>query len=96
MLLLIIESIDAIDAIIDIIDAIDDAIFVLNAPIPPFQQIAQAFDPLTHNYPTYLTNNPIPTNWNVVAVPEPETYSMVLAGLGFLGFMAKRRKQQAA
>jgi len=29
-------------------------------------------------------------------IPEPETYAMLLAGLGFLGFMAKRRKQQAA
>ena len=27
-------------------------------------------------------------------VPEPETYTMMLAGLGFLGMMARRRKQQ--
>ena len=26
-------------------------------------------------------------------VPEPETYAMLLAGLGLLGFMAHRRKQ---
>jgi hypothetical protein len=31
----------------------------------------------------------------VTAVPEPETYAMFVAGLGALGFMARRRRQQA-
>ncbi len=32
----------------------------------------------------------------VTAVPEPETYAMMLAGLGLLGFAARRRKQKTA
>ena len=34
--------------------------------------------------------DPNPTN----PVPEPETYAMMLAGLGLLGFTARRRKQK--
>ena len=32
-------------------------------------------------------------NLNLAPVPEPETYGMLLAGLGILGFLARRRKQ---
>ena len=28
---------------------------------------------------------------SVVLVPEPETYAMLLAGLGLIGFMARRK-----
>ncbi|MES2741038.1 MAG: FxDxF family PEP-CTERM protein [Pseudomonadota bacterium] len=35
-------------------------------------------------------------NINVTAVPEPETYAMLIAGLGLVGFMARRRKVVAA
>lgn len=31
-------------------------------------------------------------DFNVSAVPEPETYAMLLAGLGLVGVMARRRK----
>ncbi len=30
---------------------------------------------------------------NVTAVPEPETYALMLAGIGAIGFIARRRKQ---
>ncbi len=30
---------------------------------------------------------------NAAPVPEPETYAMMLAGLGLMGFVARRRKQ---
>ena len=29
----------------------------------------------------------------IAAVPEPETYAMLIAGLGLVGFAARRRKQ---
>ena len=33
---------------------------------------------------------------NVTAVPEPETYAMMLAGLGMIGFMERRRRNNQA
>lgn len=32
----------------------------------------------------------------ISAVPEPETYAMLLSGLGLLGFVARRKKQKSA
>jgi probable HAF family extracellular repeat protein len=31
---------------------------------------------------------------SVATIPEPETYAMMLAGLGLLGLTARRRKQK--
>jgi hypothetical protein len=36
------------------------------------------------------------TNAVAAPVPEPETYAMLLAGLGFVSFVARRRKQKLA
>lgn len=46
-------------------------------------------------YPGGDNYNPaeLHANWQITAVPEPETYAMLLAGLGALGFAARRRKQ---
>ncbi len=56
----------------------------------------------------YLQGMVIAKDWNgdfalhtaggpdILAVPEPETYAMMLAGLGLMGFVARRRKQSQA
>jgi hypothetical protein len=35
-------------------------------------------------------------NHHIAAIPEPETYAMMLAGLGLMAFIARRRKQNNA
>jgi hypothetical protein len=48
---------------------------------------------------TNMAQNPISGQYAAYSpapVPEPETYAMMLAGLGMLGFAAKRRKQTLA
>jgi hypothetical protein len=45
-----------------------------------------------HNMNGYVVEY---TTYGVAPVPEPETYAMMLAGLGLLGVMARRRKQKS-
>lgn len=68
--------------------------------VPPVNQHAWVFD-MGNGYQSTTLKN---TNYNqmfawavrdgqvISAVPEPETYAMLLAGLGLLGFAARRRK----
>ncbi|MDE2365958.1 MAG: PEP-CTERM sorting domain-containing protein, partial [Betaproteobacteria bacterium] len=32
----------------------------------------------------------------IAPIPEPEAYAMMMAGLGLIGFMARRRKKHLA
>jgi hypothetical protein len=53
-----------------------------------------AFDSNGNSSPVALDNNGNgwTTNFNVTAVPEPASGALILAGLGMLGVMAKRRR----
>jgi hypothetical protein len=44
----------------------------------------------------YLTGSIGITSYLVTAVPEPETYAMLLAGLGLIGVTSRRRKAKQA
>lgn len=54
----------------------------------------------TVNSPGNLVPSPIQNfalddiTYNVAVVPEPESYAMLLAGLGALGFVGRRRRRQ--
>lgn len=37
-----------------------------------------------------------PANWSLAAVPEPETWLMLVAGFGLVGIIARRRPQMVA
>lgn len=49
-------------------------------------------DVLGFNDGRYIDNTDVYFAMNAAMVPEPETYAMMLVGLGLLGFMARRRK----
>ncbi|MGV3583192.1 MAG: PEP-CTERM sorting domain-containing protein [Methylophilus sp.] len=57
------------------------------------QQVLKSYDNRVVTASTYLssTDNQWHVQLAVAAVPEPETYAMLIAGLGLMGFSARRR-----
>ena len=45
---------------------------------------------------TSITQDSLGAHLSITSVPEPETYAMFMAGLGLMGFIARRRKNGQA
>jgi hypothetical protein len=60
--------------------------------------VGTVYNTITYDrYAFLLTPCPTCTSYPYVyTVPEPETYAMFMAGLGLMGFIARRRKNNQA
>ena len=59
-----------------------------------FANTAASFTMSTVGTGTSISNYSV--SFSTAPIPEPETYAILLAGLGFLGFMERRRKPKLA
>lgn len=67
-----------------------------NFSTPPFASlVAGTYHIVALNFTGTNTPGFYGFNLDVTPVPEPETYAMLLAGLGMVGFIARRRTSKA-
>jgi len=62
--------------------------------VDPAWEFASYFRVVQRTSIANAVGTPVTRDWMAQPVPEPETYAMMLAGLGLLGFVAGRRKQK--
>ena len=58
-----------------------------------FSSVLNLVDPFAYLHVQALQNGDSGKYIPTTPIPEPETYAMMLAGLGLLGFVARRRRQ---
>lgn len=66
--------------------------FLLADSITGWDSLTVSFNGLNAGLGTHFTFDSSGAHLTITPVPEPETYAMLLAGLGLLGFVARRRK----
>jgi PEP-CTERM motif len=70
--------------------------YVLNSTGTSFEFEPRAGFPIANYYDTGTHADKTLAVWSISAVPEPQTYAMLLAGLGLMGAIGRRRKAKAA
>jgi hypothetical protein len=64
-------------------------------PVAPLPPLTPTTDPVVPDPAPNVDPNPTKIPQQIPAVPEPETYALMLAGLGVLGWQVRRRRAGA-
>jgi hypothetical protein len=70
----------------------DNKVYGVSGPVLQFNNIAGIHSVVISGDTNTVGFDNLQYGVLTAAVPEPETYAMMLAGLGLIGFIAKRRR----
>lgn len=67
----------------------------LGSAVVSIENILGAFSPVGQGGYAFVEKKNIELGFVLTPIPEPESYAMLLAGLGLMGFVARRRSQRS-